>query len=308
MLVPCLASAQTPQETNPGMGTPQEQSSATVPANAPSFPVSAGDLLDIRVFNTPELSAQVRVNERGVVQLAIGGALDVNGLTADQVSEAIEKRFRERDIMRNPHVGVFVIEYATQGITILGEVKSPGIYSLFGRHTLYDALAAAGGPSQNQGSTITITHKNDAAHPEVIEVTSPNYSAIQNAKVIMPGDTIMVSRASVYYVVGDVAKAGAFYFQSGQKLTVINALSLAGSPNWTASVKHASIVRKSTSGTELISLNIPNIFKAKQADIELQAGDILFVPGSLLKRVSVTAIPGVATAMASSGISSALLR
>jgi len=304
ILAPQMISAQAQQGTpNPTSGSTSTQSS-----NAPAFPVSSGDLLDIRVFNTPELSAQTRVNEQGAIQLPIGGALSVDGLTADQIAVAIEHRLIERDIMHNPHVGVSVVEYATQGITVLGEVKSPGIYSLFGRHTLYDVLAAAGGPTQNQGPTITITHKNDPSHPENIEVHSPNYSAIQNAKVLLPGDTVMLSRADVFYVVGDVGKSGAFYFQNGQPLTVMNALSLAGSPNWSASIKHASIVRKNATSTELISLNIPDIFKAKQADVELRAGDILFVPGSLFKRVSVSAIPGLATGLATTSVSSALLR
>jgi polysaccharide export outer membrane protein len=260
--------------------------------------IASGDMLDVRVFNTPELSTQARVDDKGQVLLPVAGAIPVTGLTSAQVAAAIEKTLRDHEIMADPRVTVLVTEYATQGITVTGEVKNPGIYSLLGTHNLYDVLSAAGGPGQNAGGIITITHKRDLDHPEVVRVTSPNYSELEQRTPVLPGDTVNVSRAGMFYVVGDVGRSGAFYLQNGQPLTVLNALALAQGPNYTARTRHASLIRKADARTEVLPVNVKLIAEAKQPDVQLHDGDILFVPGSLFKRISVTAIPQLATSLA----------
>ena len=100
--------------------------------SAHALQISAGDLLDLNVFDTPELSGKLRVDEHGNVSLPLAGVLAVSGMTAEQAGSAIETRLRETDILKDPHVSVAVLEYATQGVTVTGEVKSPGVYPLLG--------------------------------------------------------------------------------------------------------------------------------------------------------------------------------
>jgi polysaccharide export outer membrane protein len=96
------------------------------PATYP-LQIAAGDLLDLSVFDTPELSAKLRVDEHGAVTLPLGGSLSVSGLTAGEAGIAIEERFLRDAILKSPHVSVTVLEYSTQGVTVLGEVKNPGV-------------------------------------------------------------------------------------------------------------------------------------------------------------------------------------
>src|ERR1039458_4582413 len=134
--------------------------------------VSAGDLLDLNVFDTPELSGKLRVDEHGAVTLPLGGVLPVSGLTAEQIGLAIETRFRETNILKEPHVSVTVLEFSTQGVTVLGEVKNPGVYPLLGSHELLDLISAAGGVTPNAGKAVTVTHRADPDHPVTVSVDS----------------------------------------------------------------------------------------------------------------------------------------
>jgi len=265
--------------------------------SSPIF-IGPGDLIDVKVFETPELSSQLRVDEHGEITLPAGGVLRVTGTTARQIAEAIENVLRSDSIMLNPHVLVFLVQSATEGITILGEVKAPGIYSLLGRHSLYDALAAAGGPTQNQGAEITIVHKGDSNHPEVVQVHSPDYAATQDVVQIYPGDTVLVSKASIIYLMGDITRAGAYYIQTGGPINVLNSIAMAGGLLRTASTKSAMIIRKSNGRTDLLAVNLNDILKLKQPDIVLEAGDILYIPSSEWKRFLQSFGPSAAQAVA----------
>lgn len=260
------------------------------PTPAPSVPfsppaihalqISAGDLLDLNVFDTPELSAKLRVDEQGNVTLPVAGALPVQGLTAEQAGHAIEARFRDTDVLKDPHVTVSVLEFSTQGVTVLGEVKSPGVYPLLGAHGLLDLISAAGGLTSSAGKEVTVTHRDDPAHPVIVKIESkPGSTAAFNIDV-QPGDTIMVSHAGIVYVVGDVGKPGGFLIENNDRLTVLQAIALAQGMNRTASLNHAKLIRKTDAGREELPVPLKKLLANKGPDLMLSDGDILFVPGS----------------------------
>jgi polysaccharide export outer membrane protein len=300
--------AQEPANLTPGQQQAQSaQQSAPASPVAQNIPIGPGDLLDVEVFNTPELSARLRVDQQGRVTLPLGGDVDVKGLKVAEAAKAIEQRLISANIMLQPTVIVSIVEYATEGVTVLGEVKSPGIYTLLGPHSLYDALASAGGPSTSEGSTITITHADDAEHPINIPVTTPNYSAIQKSTIVRPGDTIVVSRAELVYIVGDMSRSGAFYIQNGQPLTVLDLVSLAQGPNRTALMSHTAIIRQKPDGTvETIRFDLNKVMRAEERNLVLKGGDVLVVPRSGWKTFAMTAIPALTNA-ASSAVLATLL-
>ena len=162
--------------------------------------LDTGDLLDIRVFDTPDLSEKLRVDNRGDITLPVGGIVKVRGLTAEQAQTAIEERFRQRNILHDPHVEVFVLEYATQGVTVAGEVKLPGVYAWSGKRTVLDFVSLAGGVTPVASKTFTLTHKRTNAAIVTAELSDSSPKAD-----VEPGDLIVVTRAGVVYVVGDVA-------------------------------------------------------------------------------------------------------
>jgi len=258
----------------------------TPSSSAHALRISAGDLLDLNVFDTPELSTKLRVDEHGNVSLPLAGVLPVSGMTAEQAGLAIEGRLRQTDILKDPHVSVTVLEYATQGVTVVGEVKNPGVYPLMGSRGLLDLISAAGGVTPNAGKAVTVTHRGDPDHPVVVKVESNPGSTAAVKVDISPGDTIMVSHAGIVYVVGDVGKPGGFLIENNDRLTVLQAVALAQGTNKTAALNQAKLIRKTETGREEMPVPLKKILSNNAADETLADGDILFVPTSQAKNAA----------------------
>lgn len=251
---------------------------AAAPAVAHALRISAGDLLELNVFDTPELSGKLRVNEAGEVTVPVAGQVKVAGLTAEEAAAAVEQSLRAKDVLKDPHASIFIVEYATQGVTVGGEVKSPGIYPLLGNHTYMDLISAAGGASPRAGREVTITHKVDPEHPIVVPFDDRPGSVAASVD-IQPGDTISVARAGIVYVVGDVNKPGGFLME-GDELTALQALALAQGANKTAAENKSRLIRKTATNREEIPLQLKKILAGKAKDVPVHDGDIVFVPSS----------------------------
>jgi polysaccharide biosynthesis/export protein len=117
---------------------------------APPLKIGSGDLIEVTMFENPDLSGRYRVDEMGDITVPLIGHVHVAGMTANEAATTIEQALREDQILlpANSHATVFIAEYATQGITINGEVKTPGVYPALGVHKLNDLIAAAGGITQ----------------------------------------------------------------------------------------------------------------------------------------------------------------
>jgi polysaccharide export outer membrane protein len=293
-----------------GPGAGVSEVPAPIPASSAQtlIRIAAGDLIDVQVFNTPELSAKLRVSQDGLITLPDTGDILVGGLTPLGAGAKIEKSLRDAQVMLDPHVTVLVTEYSTQGVSVLGEVRKPGTYLLLGRHSLYDALSAAGGVTPQLGSSIQITHQSDPTRPETIPVNSPNYSDLQRLTEVKAGDVVVVARAETIYVVGDVAHPGEYFIQNGQKLSVLNAIALAQGVNPTARGSKASIVRKTATGAETIPVNLNKIAKVNGENLILRPADVLVVPRSGAKSFLNVVLPGVTGAVAGSVAAAIVLR
>jgi polysaccharide biosynthesis/export protein len=239
--------------------------------------LDVGDLLDVRVFDTPELSNKFRVDDHGEIILPVGGAVRVQGLTAEQAQTAIAQRFRQGSILRDPHVDVFVLEYATQGVTVAGEVKAPGVYPWVAKHTVLDFISVAGGATPAASKTVTVSRKD---REQVITFQLNNSPQGNGGDIeVRPGDRILVTRAGVVYVVGDVGRPGGYLIENKETVTVLQALALAQGMNKTAKYD-AKLIRNSPSGRTESDLPLKRILANQVTDPKLQDGDILFVPVS----------------------------
>jgi polysaccharide export outer membrane protein len=259
---------------------------APAPRQAAALHISAGDLLALDVFDTPELSAKLRVSDKGEVIVPVAGSVRLGGLTAEDASARIERMLRDSAIVKDPHVSVFILEYATQGVSILGEVKNPGVYPLMGAHGLLDMISAAGGVTPIAAKAVSITHKGDAEHPILARLDSAPDMVLRADVAILPGDTIVVPRSGVVYAVGDFVKPGGFLIENNDRLTVLQAVSLAQGTNRTAKLKRGRLIRKTPEGRQEIPVDLKEIIAGKQSDIGLEDGDILFVPSSEAKNMA----------------------
>jgi polysaccharide export outer membrane protein len=248
-----------------------------------SIRLGEGDLIEVNVYNVPELNTRTRVNDKGEIDMPLVDQVHVEGLTVDEAEKVIEQRLDHGGFVRNPHVQLFVSEYTSDGTSVLGEVARAGVYPVLGEQRLFNLLSAAGGLSPAAGSTITVTHKAEPDKPVVVPISRNLEDHATSNIPVYPGDTVMVRRADVIYIVGDVNRPSGFLMDNGGKLSVLQAIALAGGTTNTAKLSGVRIIRKSPQGVTEIPVSLKKMLQAKTEDVPLQANDILFVPASARK-------------------------
>src|SRR6202021_282255 len=118
--------------------------------------LGAGDLIEVSVYNVPELTTKARIGTSGEVYLPLIDYVHVADLTVDEAQRMIQKRLEDGGFVRNAHVTIFLDEAPSQGVTILGDVARPGIYPALGNRKLFDLISAAGGFTPAAGRKVSI--------------------------------------------------------------------------------------------------------------------------------------------------------
>jgi polysaccharide biosynthesis/export protein len=282
--------------------TPATASETAAPRRSPSVPViGEGDLLKVSVLGVPESDQEVRVGADGNIFLNFIGAVNVAGQTTEQAQVIIAKKLVTGGFFKDPQVSVFAKEYATQGVSVLGEVQKPGVYPLLGARTLFDVLSLAGGTSARAGKLVSITHRDTPQTPTTVALSNDASESVHSNIDVFPGDTIVVSRAGVVYIVGDVKKPGGVPIDNGS-MTVLQAMAMAEGQNPTAAMNKSKLIRRLPGGEpKEIPLALGDMLSSKIPDVHLQADDIIFVPNSKAKSATkrtMEAIIQAATGMA----------
>ena len=289
-----IAAQHQPAETQATHGTTAAAPSSgqSAPATTPegtaatsstsSLRLATGDLVDVGVYNVPELTTKARVSNKGEIYLPLIDYVQVAGLTAEEAEGLIQKRLSDGGFVRNPHVTLFVDQYASQGASILGEVARPGVYPVPGQQRLFDLISAAGGFTDKAGRSITITHRDQPDKPISVPLSRNVSDNPESNIAVLPGDTIIVRKADLVYVVGDVGRPSGFLMDSGH-LTVLQAIALAGGTTRTANLGGTRIIHRGPRGISETPVELKKILKAKSPDVTMQADDILFVPTSATK-------------------------
>ncbi|MGB8013830.1 MAG: polysaccharide biosynthesis/export family protein [Terriglobales bacterium] len=274
-------------------------SSSRLLANS-NVKLGAGDLVEISVFGVPDLSTKTRISGSGDVYLPLIDYVHVADLTTDEAQELIQKRLEDGGFVRGPHVAIFVDESASQAVTLVGEVNHPGAYPAIGDRRLFDLISAAGGLTDKAGRTVTIEHRGDPSQKVELQLSSNLAEDTQNNVEVFPGDTIIVSRAGIVYVVGDVQRPSGFLIDD-DSVTVLKALALAGGSTRTSALNKTRILRKTPTGIQEIPIDLKKVLYAKAPDMAMVKGDVLFIPGSAAKSAAyrtVDAAMSMSTAMA----------
>jgi polysaccharide export outer membrane protein len=290
-------------EGTPTLETHPDSEQQAPPSTRPTdnYIIGPEDVLDIDVFNVPELAKSVRVANDGTIALALIGRVEAAGLTSDQLREKVEKKYGET-YLQDPHVGVFVREFHAQPVSVIGAVEQPGLYQLTGPRTLIEMLSMAGGlakrTSAPAGRNLYVTRKGgfgDLPMADGMQLVAPDklqvnirrllYSNDDSLNIqIQPLDTISVTKADVVYVVGAVRKAGGFVLEDRETVTVMQALALAEGFFGSPAKGSARIIRQAPDGSRTeIPVNLKKVLEGKAEDVEMAANDILFVPDSAAK-------------------------
>jgi polysaccharide biosynthesis/export protein len=269
-------------EESPQSGTPSDPSQPVLFTRAKAdegLRIGGGDLLQVMVFGASDYNHEVRVSRDGSVSLPFLGQVQAAGLTTRQLAADLQTRLSQGGYFNDPQVSVFVKEYATQGVSLLGEVQKPGVYPLLGSRTLFDMLSAASGTTQTAGDKVYITHRDRPQQPEIIKLTYDAKGLAQSNVPVFPGDTIIVQKAGMVYVVGNVQKpTGIAMVDPG--LTVLKAIALAQGIAPNAALGSARLVRKSSDGQVAIPLPIKKMLAAQAPDMRLEPEDVIFIPNS----------------------------
>jgi protein involved in polysaccharide export with SLBB domain len=243
--------------------------------NAPhDYVIGDGDLIEVSVFDVPELSKDLRVSQSGTISMPLVPVrLQVEGLTEIQAEQKITEVLEANGLVTHPQVSVAVKEHRSQPITVVGAVAHPMVYQADHEVTLLEVLAEAGGISNDAGDTIIITRNRTSAFTELPSpqsMGSPSAPGSGEAPALDPTTPV----APVPTANAVKAQTGAPAFPSADDGARAQSLSApaAGTADPGAGV--------SAAGSTSITINLNDLLETgdMRNNIALHAGDVVTVP------------------------------
>ncbi len=298
LLAACGAPPEGVRPGAPASETPLPFLSAAPPQEAPALPklspaappaLMAGDLLEIRIYQQPDMDLTVRIPPSGAFSFPLVGGVDAAGRTAAAVEKTLRDKL-EKDFLHEPSVTVTVKEYARRMVYVLGGVLKPDGYELrpAQRLTVLQLIATAGGYTDRAYKEYAqLVRRKENGEREVIRFSVADVEkAVARGRAeadleLSPDDLLVVpSAARVIYVLGQVNKPGSFELPSDTRFTVSMAISQAGSWTKFASIGRIQVLRQPPTGEPVkMIVNLDEIVNGRlDQDVELRPGDVVWVP------------------------------
>jgi len=292
-------------------GAPGQAPGAGSAAGQAPAPVSAGqaegrgvvigpeDTVTISVLNAEEVSKPWRVSAVGDLNLPMLGRMQVAGMTVEQFEQELTTRLKK--YYRDPQVSVFVSEFRSQPVTVIGPVDKPGTHQLEGSRSLFAVLLMAGGPKETAGNTVTLTRAvdrgpigypgerlDDAGKYHVVELPIKQVMEGRGPEAsipVQPYDVVAVSESKpqrMVHIAGEVNKPGAVELVSQDTVSLMKVLAMAGGLTRTAAAGKTMIMHLNSQGvqTSTAFVDLKKILAGKAKDLDLSAGDIIIVPSN----------------------------
>jgi polysaccharide export outer membrane protein len=292
-----------------GQVTPVFGARSSPPAEA--TPLGADDVIQIHAVEAEEISDKpVRIAPDGFINLPLVGRVKAGGLTVEELQAELVHRLKR--LIVDPDVTVSLTETHSQPVSVVGAVKNPGVIQLQGQKTFLEVMTLAGGPRDDAGYTARISRRKElgslplpratidpSGQFSVAEVNLQNIMEARDSAaniVMMPNDVISVPKAQMVYVIGDVIHPGGIALGDQKSVTVLQAISIAAGLGKTAKSTEAKILRLAPgSSTRMeVPVNLKMMLVGRNNDIPMQADDILFVPTSLRKDLTIKTIEALA--------------
>lgn len=252
------------------------------PANSSAPVIGPGDEIEITVYGASDLSGHTRVNGEGNISMPLIGYVQIAGLSSSQAEKTIESQLRENNVVKDPQVSVYVKEYTGSGISVTGEVTKPGFYSALGPHRLFDVLQAAGGTTDKAANKVVVNHRGEKDATTFYISKDPAEMAASNIP-LQPGDTVVVPKAGIVYVLGEVTRPGGYVLNSTGGITVLQVVAAAGGTTHVASAGKTRLLRRTENGFQEQGVDLKKLLRGKAHDLPVQDQDILFIPNSGFK-------------------------
>jgi polysaccharide export outer membrane protein len=251
------------------------------------YRVGPKDLLEVTAMGVPEINKLVvRVSEDGRVTLPLIGEVSVDNLTQSEVEKKLIKLLGEKYVI-DPQVTVFILEYKSKRVSILGAVEKPGPYELLGRQTVMSVISQAGGMTRDAGNEIIVIRQLADGTSTSIRISIDDLFVKGEARLNIPLEpndivNIPVDKVVLIYVFGQVKNPGALQVKRSSIPTLLQAIAQAGGFSDRAGKGGIKIRRKDAAGRDVeLSVNVKNILKGKIKDIPLMENDTVYVPESL---------------------------
>ncbi len=237
-----------------------------------------------------------------MINLPLLQNVPVAGLTEPEAAHRIDEAYVNGHFLLHPQSSIIIREFASKGVSIVGEIAHPNIYPVPGPRSLVDIIALAGGLTPAADTHVTIKRQDGSfAKATIILPVDNGVLTLQNDVSVSPGDRIVIERAKMVYILGEVTRPGAYIMQVNGTLTVLQAIAYAGGTTRVAGENNTKLIRRSSSGYNTDNVPLHNMFKGRIADLSLQANDILYVPGSTARDFIVNA-PAILGTLAGAAI------
>jgi len=276
--------------------------SQPVSAAEENYIIGEDDLLEISVWQSPELSKTVTVDSDGKIQYAVLGSLDAAGLSLVELSKDVSAKLAD-GYVKDPKVTVAVKEYNSKKILVFGEVEKPGLYKIKHDMPLLEMLFIVGGvkpdakrmtvirpqgdqpnrvPAGLKASDLSEAMDNDANTVQEVDLISLlSKGDLSQNIIIKPGDTIYVASGTgqKFYVLGQVNNPGPIEWTG--EITVLEAIKLADGPTDLAALNRIMIRKGMGDKQKKVKVNVLNIMKGKSKDDTfVEPGNVVIVPRS----------------------------
>lgn len=282
-----------------------------------NYHVGPGDELEINVFDVPEMNVTAQVRQSGFVSLPLVGAVKAVGLTESELVDDLKKRLKE--YVRNPQVSVYISNYGSQKVSVIGAVRRPGAIALKkGGNSLLELIGRAGGVTDKAGNFVNFVPAELSglgaatdAESRAQLALSGNADTIRGAGIeialdqvmgtaggvpievpVRGGDMIIVPEAGKVMVEGEVLRGGSF--DLGQQMTLLGSLAAAGGITYGAKVDEVEVIRDIGRGEKAhLVLDLKRIGSGEEADPRLRNGDIVRVPSDSGRRLTQDTFDGL---------------
>lgn len=251
------------------------------------YQIGAKDLLQISVFEVPELNITVRVSENGMISLPLLGEIRAEGLNRLELEKELAARL-EKNYLKNAQVTIFIKEFQSKKVSIMGAVKNPGMHDLIGRQSLLQVISMAGGLSEQASDTVVIFRQFRSGLNLSLTIKLDELLLKANPRYNIPvfaGDIINIpgSQFLDIYVFGQVNNPGALRMKKGSdEVTLLRAIAQAGGFSDRARRGKVLITRSEDGKERKIYVDVKEILSGGSKDFVLQAFDVIFVPESIL--------------------------
>lgn len=289
--------AATAQTTSPQTMSPQTLQAT----NLPAMKIGRNDLLQIAVYESPELSGTVRVNGEGYIRLPmVQQGIKAEGLYPSELELRLQEALVDEKLVVSPIVTVTVAEYQSRTVSVVGEVHHPVTFQAVGNVTLLDAIARAEGISDTAGEDVLVSE--GQAHPgsAVRRIEIKELMSGKSPELNIPlhgGEEIRIPQQGRVSVVGNVRKPGLFPINRDERPTVLNAV--AESEGLTPYASKRAYIYRSVDARQPkqeIPVELAKIMNRKAPDVPLEPGDLLYIPDNHNKRMTLTTLDKLMTA------------